>query len=654
MFIRLACLVLLVTSVDTVYAQPARIDSLSRMVDSMPDDSSKVIVLLNLSFHYIFNDSGKAWDYLVEAEGISSAKQLNYCMAQTLRVKATYYDVTGSLDSGRHYFSRAYEMGEQYGYDDVALKSLNGLGMNAWNTGAYDDALEYFFEVLSKNRTVPPDQQISESIPYNNIGLIYQERGQWDKALEYHYQALELRLANPALAVNVPTSYNNIGICLSHLGRLDDAENEYRKGIRLVREQGNVRQYYDLISNLAVTLTMKGEYDEALALELEILRNESELTLDTKMQLNTHAKVAEIYVQKNQLQKALYHVKQGLALVEQKPETEFFSSDVQRVASTVYYMLGDPVKGREYSGRMLDILQSRFSKEAVEKSAALEVKYETAMKENEILRLKAEKEEADLKIALAEIAQHRKDRVLYAVVGVALLVTVTLIARHRWRQMKWRHEEEQKIHNAIFLSEQNERVRIARDLHDSIGQKLSVQRMILSQLTEDADTKTAADIRKASVLLDETVREVRTISHNLIPQELTLGLVKAITETAERINEAGEVHVEVDCRTEVVATQKVSQNHQLSIYRIFQEILNNMLKHADATKIQISISELNNTLELLINDNGKGMTSEHISHSKGIGWKNIIARTRLISGSLRIDSNAHMGTRIKLLVPITS
>ncbi len=654
MSVRLALITLMVASAGMVCAQSSRIDSLSRIVDAMPDDSLKVVVLLNLSFHHIFNDSEKARSYLATAEEISFARELNHCIAQTLRVKATYYDVTGNLDSGWHYFNQAYVMSEKYGYADVSVKALNGLGMNAWNRGANEDALSHFFEVLKKNRLLPSGQQISESIPYSNIGLIYQELGQFEKALEYHYKALDFRLTDPALAMHVPISYNNIGICLENLGRLDEAEKEYRKGIKWSIETENKRQYFDLISNLADILVDKFEYDEAKALCMEILQNESNMTMTPKLQLSAHAVVAQIYLLQKRPQNALHHVKEGLQLVERHPDIEFYSADLQRAASAVYHMLGDPLKGREYNARLRDIMENKFSKDAAEKTAALEVKYQTAMKENEILRLRAEKEEADLKVALAEIEQHRKDRILYAVASIALIVTVSLAAFYRWRKLKWQHEEEQKIHNAIFLSEQNERIRIARDLHDSIGQKLSVQRMILSQLDTTLNPQGAADLRKVSELLDDAVQEVRTISHNLIPQELTLGLVKAISEIADRINESGEVHVEVDCRTDEATTRNVPENHQLSIYRIFQEIINNMLKHANATRIRVSIGKLENSLELLINDNGRGLKSEHIDQSTGIGWKNIIARTRLISGSLRIDSDVQRGTSVRLLVPINA
>src|SRR5690606_18245717 len=148
----------------------------------------------------------------------------------------------------------------------------------------------------------------------------YQELGQFEKALEYHYKALDFRLTDPALAMHVPISYNNIGICLENLGRLDEAEKEYRKGIKWSIETENKRQYFDLISNLADILVDKFEYDEAKALCMEILQNESNMTMTPKLQLSAHAVVAQIYLLQKRPQNALHHVKEGLQLVERHPD----------------------------------------------------------------------------------------------------------------------------------------------------------------------------------------------------------------------------------------------------------------------------------------------------------------------------------------------
>ncbi len=635
-------------------AQSTNVDSLENVLPTIKDDSLKVHVLTQLAFHYIFNDSKIAWNHITEGETLSREHNLKRGLAEVFRVKGIFYDVTDQGDSAFHYFSEGYEMSKTYNFPDLQVKLLNGLGMNSWTRGQYNMALEYFFKVLEANNALEESKRISESIPLNNIGLIYQERSLYDKALEYHNKALEIRQRDPKLVSQVATSYNNIGICLKHLQRYDESEAAYRKGIKIALDEKFMLQYYTLLDNLGNTLVLVKRYDEALSLYLRILNGEKKLALHEKFVMNVHAHAAGIYLHKWQLKKAFFHIEQGFALLKGKPEIKFYAADLYKNASIAWYLKGDTEKGDEYTDVMSDILESNFAKRNAESMAEMEIRYNTAMKENEILKLKTQKEEAELKTVQAELVSKKRERTVYIILSGCVFVLMVTGGWYRWKQLNAHATEAQKINNAIFLTEQNERVRIARDMHDSIGQKLSVQKMMLSKISTSIDTQLKPELHQASLLLDETVQELRTISHNLIPQELNLGLLKAIEETAERINETEQVNIIVDFDGEIDNADRMPVNHQLSVYRIIQEILNNMLKHARATNINIAIGEKETFLEFSIRDNGKGFYARDINASQGIGWKNIIARAKLISAQLKIQSEIDSGTLIKLTVPINS
>jgi signal transduction histidine kinase len=175
--------------------------------------------------------------------------------------------------------------------------------------------------------------------------------------------------------------------------------------------------------------------------------------------------------------------------------------------------------------------------------------------------------------------------------------------------------------------------------------------MMLNSLKINNDEKANETILKTSKLTDETIVEVRNISHNLIPEELNLGLVKAIEEIAERIKATAEVDVILHINEVNQDLQNINLAKQLSIYRIVQEILSNMLKHAKATVINIDISYQNQKIRLEINDNGKGFNTQNLTSNEGIGWKNIIARAKILSGELIIKSQPSVGTKIQLYIP---
>lgn len=634
-------------------AQGNRIDSLKSVIETTKDDSLRVSALLQIGFHYIFNDSEAALKYILEAEEISNKQKLSYSRVSTMSVKGIYFDVSGSLDSASYYFEKGYQLSKEFKFSDLEAKFVNSLGMNNWNRGYYNIALEYFFKVLEVNKSVEPGKRIPLSTPYNNIGLIYQELGQYDKALEYHDKALDYRQKDPALISQVATSFNNIGICLMHLNKFQEAEKAYREGIKVALEHNFLRQYYDLTNNLANTLVAMKRYDEALRYNFEILQNDKKLVLPEKFLMNVNAAVAGIYIQLNQPQKAISHIEQGISIIEKNPDVEFYASDLYKNASTVFYLTGNIERGNFYSRKMTEILEKKFSKKNAESVAEMEVKYNTALKENEILRLRSENEEAELKVTKAELNAREQERILYIIIAISIIILLGLFAWYRWNRMKQNILEEQKVNNAIFLSEQNERVRIARDIHDSIGQKLSVQKMMLSKLNGSVDERSKSDLDLATKLLDETVTELRTISHNLIPQELNLGLVKAINETAEKINDTGNVKVTLNVDKSLEELMSLSADKQLTLYRIVQEIIGNMLRHAQAKHIHISLDKKSDFLMLSVRDDGKGLVKERISNSDGIGWRNIMARTRLMSGKFNIRSELNKGTEVELLIPLS-
>ncbi|RZL44237.1 MAG: hypothetical protein EOP00_20635 [Pedobacter sp.] len=198
---------------------------------------------------------------------------------------------------------------------------------------------------------------------------------------------------------------------------------------------------------------------------------------------------------------------------------------------------------------------------------------------------------------------------------------------------------------SVFEGEQNERIRIARDLHDGIGQMLSVVKMNVSTLNP-ADKTVEGTLN----LVDKTITELRAISHNLIPEALNFGLFAALEDICQKINEAGKTQVALNVGEEINDIQLTQQN-KLSIYRIVQEVLNNMIKHANASYISIDIKKANENMLIAIKDNGDGFDTSKIDDSKGIGWKNISARVHLMDGDMNIKSEKLIGTQIEISIP---
>ena len=295
--------------------------------------------------------------------------------------------------------------------------------------------------------------------------------------------------------------------------------------------------------------------------------------------------------------------------------------------------------------RILDLQDTIYKNETARKTAEYRTIYETEKKEKENV------------IKDAQIQKQKEQRkiiiIAFIVVFVlAILIFVTIYYRN---QLKLKTENQRKLAEEQLLrlknvveAEEKERTRIARELHDGVGHLISAAKMHVESIQQEESEKEL--IINALKILDDAAIETRNISHNLMPSSLSeLGLVSAIRELSRRINKAGGLQIQFNCDT---SFNEPDITHSTAIYRILQEVLNNMIKHSGATAIQITLSQTIQHIQLLVTDNGIGFQVSEINNSEGIGWSNIFARAAVIKGELEITSAPQKGTKIILTAPI--
>ncbi len=232
------------------------------------------------------------------------------------------------------------------------------------------------------------------------------------------------------------------------------------------------------------------------------------------------------------------------------------------------------------------------------------------------------------------------------------ILALALIFGLAWRirAMRARQREEGRATRAIFVGEQAERIRIARDLHDSIGQILAVVKMRLTSAPAHDAAALKMQTDASAALVDQAVAEVRAISHNLIPEDLTFGAIRAIENLCSRMASAGNIAVKLTV-ADAVRVRKSNQEFSLSLYRIVQEVLGNMMKHSGASAITLDMVQQDSFIHLHIADNGRGFDTGIICRSGGIGWKNVFARVNLLNGRVDVRSERISDTSIQISIP---
>ncbi len=202
--------------------------------------------------------------------------------------------------------------------------------------------------------------------------------------------------------------------------------------------------------------------------------------------------------------------------------------------------------------------------------------------------------------------------------------------------------------NAIIETEEKERKRVAGELHDSLGQMLSTARLNVSSLSGSIPKDDEVVLATSLKIIDDACEEVRNISHNMMPTALIrLGLIPAIEEMVSEINGSNQLAAQFITNT----TMRFSETKEITIYRIVQEVVNNMIKHAKASEIVISMNLVDEKIQLSIKDNGTGFDTILVSQSTGLGWKNIYSRVGMLEGTINIDSFPGNGTTVNVFFP---
>lgn len=240
--------------------------------------------------------------------------------------------------------------------------------------------------------------------------------------------------------------------------------------------------------------------------------------------------------------------------------------------------------------------------------------------------------------------------VIFLVLGLALVLYVMQYQKRMTRQsdeMKNRENEYQKqLVKALIEGQEKERSRIAANLHDSLGAILSATKLKVLLHGED-HPESEAFAQETAQLLSDGITEVREITHNLLPSHLSsFGLPYAVNKLAEKLNASGGIHVMLKNDW---GDYRLSEEAELALYRVCQEMLNNTLKHAHATEIQIRFTQGENGHGIEYHDNGDGFDVERVYD--GLGIYTIKSRIQAVNGELYIDSQKGKGASFNIVVP---
>jgi signal transduction histidine kinase len=515
------------------------------------------------------------------------------------------YEKTGAMDSAIHYSLRALS-----GYEIVQdTQGMASMHLNLANQ--YRVIKEYDLSVEANQKARSLYEKIGNEFYLaaieNNLALLNNEFERYEEALVYAKKSLEM-FNEIGQRLVTGYSYTNIGVAQKGLGNLNEAEDALKKALALQQERGDKYEVIFLKMHLAEVLNRRGNYAEAASLGVEAYQgavNDDILTFQQKTALT----LSKIYENQRNYKDALSYMQKSTAAQD-----------------------------------------SLFLTEKAKEVLKLKEQYETEQKENEILRQRNELIESELTLK-------RRNNLLIAGGGFVVLLVVVGISLIRVQRLKAeRIKNEAALEKALTEAKAQEnlkeqRIRIARDLHDNIGSQLTY-------ITSITDT-TRKGIDKGEVFLAEklmqmkqftlvTISELRDTIWAMNKDVISLEDIQERTQQlAATIHDATDDSIRV--RTESEPSDKVLNAFVgMNLFRIIQECINNAVKHSETKEVLVSFKDIEGKVEIVVQDFGKGFDTEFQGSGNGLYIMKNRAEKAGIDFSL--TSAVGEGTKVELRV----
>ena len=562
-------------------------------------------------------------------------------LGQVILDLAVLYGKDNQYDPFKSLSIRANDLFKAAGDSLNLISSNSNVGRSHQLLGQFDSAIVYLYKSVAIIESYQPEPLMTKIYlrltgnTYNNLGVTYMEHGDNQKSLQFYNKAMELKrqLGDP---IEVGNMYINLGgimfgqnNLIAARSYLDSASENYSKasyinGLLLCK------------SNSAAVSNEVGEYDRAITYAREGVMLAKEIQDKYNQSLNYYH-LGTAYSNKGI--PALYNTFMDSSMVKAREiKSRNMISEILNSQYEFASARGEYQRALDFRNQYFAVKDSMFQERKSKDIVEMETQYKTREKDREIAFLNQEN----------ELKEASLERNTFLIVGLLILLGLVIVVfnflRYRAVQRAKSVLQEQKIRmreaqiKAVIDSQEQERKRFATDLHDGMGQLISALQLNIQSMSQlNGDLSKRDELYANSThLLKDVHKEIRNIAFNLMPQTLmNEGLVAAVQELIKRINSANQLQVKLSV---LDVSQRLGEVAEVSLYRIIQEFLSNIMKYSQASQVYLGLTQHEDELVLTIEDDGIGYDLSKFMNSEGNGWRNINTRLNLIKGELEVDT----------------
>ncbi|RYU90834.1 tetratricopeptide repeat protein [Mucilaginibacter terrigena] len=628
------------------FAQNKKIDSLKQVLADAKADTTKANVYYKIALELQRMDPAQSQKMIDQAMAISQKIKYQKGLANIYSFMAIQSSFKGEFDAMKVYAEKCLQLAKKNNLPLIVAKGYSSLGVYYWQTGSYSEAIKNHLAALALREKLKDTTGISSSL--GNLALVYFDNRNPKEAERYALMGLALgkKINNSTIMVSCLQLLANV---YGEGGKFEKALQMDAEALAICKQHNDTRGLSQVYSNMANCYTAMKQYDKGLKYQLEVLKLD-QFFGDKKQVSDTYMNISAIYTEKKDYKTALDWMKKGLQLSQESKYKQGEKSGWGSI-SQIYERMGDYKNAlaahQKYQSISLDLINENSNKQI----ALMQTKFETVKKEQKISLLN--KENTIQKLSITK--QKTTIAIIVGLLLVSLLVAGLIYNRNKLKQKALLQAQMLKhqdiLTKAVIDAEEHERKRIAADLHDGVGQLFSAVKMNLSGLFDRIALPREEDrflAENTMALVDESCKEVRVISHQMMPNMLLRsGIASDLKSFIEKIDSDS-----LKIRLETTGFKdRLESNVETMLYRIIQETINNVIKHARATQLEIILKRDAGEISAVIKDNGVGFDTDKPDGFEGIGLKNILTRIEYLRGTIKYNSAPGKGTIVTVNVP---
>jgi signal transduction histidine kinase len=627
-------------------AQQHLVDSITKELQQPMADTNRAVSMMRLAIDYELVDTGKAYKSYRDAINFARKKNLYYNLGRIYQNQAVLFSTGGN---------------------DVQAKL------------SLDSAI--FFYQKSDN----PKAKKFEANTYNDLANRFKKQNELQQSVQYYLKGIAM-LEKLGLDAELVTPYCNLS---SLFGDIKEpvTQNEYaHKAVASAKKTGSNQKLFMAYFILANSYLMQ---EDNLSAKKYI--DSSGVYFDESANINSvdiifsyYLVTAQVFRKLNQLDSSFYYFQKSFEVskkynysygkaesqlqmgaiailqkkyqeaeqylltgIEEAKAINYFGmlDEGYKYLSDIYAVTGRYKQAYEYFQKYKDVSDSVVNLESKKYATELEKKYQSEKKDKQII---------------LQQSQLEKRKILnYVLIGsAAVLLILSLLTYRNYNQKKKLQQQriteletQQQLTatEAVLKGEEQERTRLAKDLHDGLGGMLSGIKYSFQTMKGNLvmTPDNAQAFERSMDMLDSSIKEMRRVAHNMMPEALVkFGLDTALKDFCNDINQSGAIRATY--QSIGLENAMIEQTTAVTIYRIVQELINNTMKHAAAKTAIVQVSKTNGAISITVEDDGKGFSPVILQGTKGIGWSNIQSRVEYLKGKLDVQSEPDKGTSVHI------